>query len=283
MTGDAPTDPFLAQIVAWADRQPDIRALVMTGSRARDDGSVDDASDYDVEVFTSDRAKYETDEWMAEIGDVWVYLPTTRDDDDRYMMRLVVFAGAVKVDFAFAPLELLAEAAAAPTLTPLYDRGYRVLLDKDGVAARLPEAALRPPAGRLPTEAEFRAAVEEFWFEASHIPKLLARNELWVVKMRDWTMKLLLLQMAEWHALSEDRARDVWHIGTRMEEWAAPGVWERLHEAFGGFAAAESRRALVTTVSLYRDLAVETAARLGYAYPSRADTAVTAYVESFDF
>ena len=275
-------DPFLEHVVEWAARQPDVRALVMTGSRARPAGPVDEASDYDLEVLTSDVGKYETDEWLAEIAPVWVYLPTTRSDESRYLTRLVVFADAVKVDFSFAPLELLDEAVETQTLTPLYERGYRVLVDKDGLAARLREPGFRPPARALPTEAELRASAEEFWFEASHIPKLLRRNELWVVKLRDWIMKQRLLEMIEWHALAaSDGERDVWHIGTRMAEWAEPGVWERLHEAFGGFGADGAWRALLATTSLYSDLGRETAARLGYAYPVEADEAITSYIERY--
>ena len=148
--GSGTGDPFLDRVVAWAERQPDVRALVLTGSRARPGGPVDDASDYDLEVFTSDRAKYETDEWMDELGAVWVYLPTTRSDDSRYLTRLVVFAGATKVDFSFAPPDVLADMAAAGTLSPLYERGYRMLLDREGLAARLPEPSLRPPPATCP-------------------------------------------------------------------------------------------------------------------------------------
>jgi aminoglycoside 6-adenylyltransferase len=274
-------DRFLNRIIAWAEAQPDIRAVVMTGSRARDDTSVDAVSDYDLELFTRNPSRYESDEWMAELGEVWVHLPTTSDEHEQYLMRLVVFADAVKVDFGFAPLDLLESAAASGTLTPLYERGYRVLLDKDGVAAGLPAPSFRPPRARLPSADEFRGSVEEFWFEASHIPKLLSRNELWVVKMREWTMKLLLLQMIEWHAVARDPERDVWHIGTRLQEWASPGIWERLPEAFGGFGSSESLRALLATMSLYRDLALETAQRLGHEYQWRADEAVTGYIERY--
>lgn len=272
-------DPFLARVVAWAEAQPDIRAVVMTGSRGRGDGSVDAASDYDLEVFSSDPSRYETDEWMAELGEVWVYLPTTSDEHEGYLMRLVVFAEAVKADFGFAPLSVLASTVAAETLPTLYERGYEVLVDKDGLAARLPEPARRARPRLVPTADAFRAAVEEFWFEASHLPKLLSRDELWVVKMRDWTMKLLLLQMIEWHALARDRNRDVWHIGTRMQQWAAPGVWQRLPETFGGFTHDESLRALIAMMRLYRELAVDVARRLGYEYPAHADETVSAYVE----
>ena len=117
-------DGFLARITEWAERQPDIRTIVLTGSRARDDGSVDETSDYDVEVFTTDRAKYETHAgWMEEIGDVWVYLPETRADD-RYLMRLVVFEGGMKLDFALAPTTVLEEMVTEQKLNSLCERGY---------------------------------------------------------------------------------------------------------------------------------------------------------------
>ena len=276
-------DGFLARITEWAERQPDIRTIVLTGSRARDDGSVDETSDYDVEVFTTDRAKYETHAgWMEEIGDVWVYLPETRADD-RYLMRLVVFEGGMKLDFALAPTTVLEEMVTEQKLNSLYERGYRVLLDKDGLAARLPRATHRPPIGRSPTEEEFRAVVEEFWFEASHVPKLLQRNELWVVKTRDWTMKLLLLKMIEWHAIAtRGESYDVWHIGSRMEKWAAPQVWERLHAAFGRFNAGDVWPTLLATASLFRDLAIETSEKLGHRYPHDVDRSISGYMRKFE-
>ena len=87
--------------------------------------------------------------------------------------------------------------------------------------------------------------------------------------------------MIEWHALAAAGGdRDVWHIGTRMAEWAEPGVWERLHDVFGRFDGADTRRALLATTTLYRDLGRETAARLGYDYPANVDEAITAFLES---
>lgn len=240
-------DGFLARITEWAERQPDIRTLVLTGSRARDDGSVDETSDYDIEV---------------------VYLPETRADD-RYLMRLAVFAGGMKIDFAFAPTTVLEEMVTEQKLNSLYERGYRVLLDKDGLAARLPRATHRPPIGRSPTE-------------ASHVPKLLQRNELWVVKTRDWTMKLLLLKMIEWHAIAtRGESYDVWHIGSRMEKWAAPQVWERLHAAFGRFDAGDAWPTLLATASLFRDLAIETGQKLGHRYPHDVDRSISGYLRKF--
>lgn len=274
------SDEVLDRIVAWGDRQTDIRALVMTGSRAREDGSADGLSDYDIEVFTTDRATYESDSgWIGELGEVWVCLALPVREEDGYLMRLVVFEGGLNVDFGIAPLDVLADTVAGRQLNDLYERGYRVLLDKDGLAAQLVEPAYEGPLQLPPAEEEFRAAVEEFWFEAFHIPKLLQRNDLWVAKLRDWTMKQRLLEMIEWHATATKGERhDVWHIGKRMADWTTPEVWERLHGVFGRFDAADGLRALHATVELYRDLARETATAFGFVYPSELDDAISKWL-----
>ena len=167
-------------------------------------------------------------------------------------MRLTVFDGGQKVDFAVAPLEVLAEQVERGRLSAIYVRGYRVLLDKDGVAARLPRPRGRVTAPPLPDETAFRAVVDEFWFEASEIPKYLARDEPWVVKFRDWTMKTLL-RMLEWHAVATRGAdADVWHIGRHLRDWAAPEFVGRLGIVFGRFDRTDSWQALLATCDLFR-------------------------------
>lgn len=275
-------DDLLQRVVDWANRQPDIVALIMTGSHACPDAMVDELSDYDLEIFTTNPERYTSSaDWMTEIGKVWVYLPLTSSRG--CPTRLVVFEGGGKVDFSVFPVQALEDAVSSQELSDLYDRGYRVLVDKEGLAAGLPAPSYAPPVRARPTEAEFRAAVEEFWFEASHIPKYLQRDDLWVVKFRDWTMKELLLRMLEWHAAAmSDEHPDVWHIGTRMKDWVRPDVWERLHDAFGRFDAADSWRALLATVSLFRDIASETAEGLGYQYPQEVDDAISGYLRGFE-
>jgi aminoglycoside 6-adenylyltransferase len=276
------SEGLLRRVVEWANQQPDIIALIMTGSHARRDAMVDELSDYDLEIFTASPDRYTSSaDWMAEIGKVWVPLPLTSSCG--YPTRLVIYEGGEKVDFSILPVRALEDAVSAQKLSELYDRGYRVLVDKKGLAARLPTPSYAPPGGAQPTEAEFRAAIEEFWFEASHIPKYLQRGDLWVVKFRDWTMKELLLKMLEWHTVAmNEEHHDVGHIGTRMKDWVRPDVWERLHETFGRFDAADSWRALLATVSLFRDLARDTAEKLGYQYPQQVDDAISGYLREFE-
>jgi aminoglycoside 6-adenylyltransferase len=192
--------------------------------------------------------------------------------------RLVIFEGGRKVDFSLVPLRVLEERVRSGATEQASWRGYRVLLDRDGLAARL-VAPDRPPLRQQPSTEEFATAAEEFWFEAYHVAKYLARGDLWPANVRDWGTKTLLLRMLEWHARSlQGWDLDTWHLGIRLREWAGPEAWGRLHGVFGRFDADDGWRALAATTELVRSVAVETAARLGYPYPTKVGDAIGGYI-----
>src|SRR5438128_1952479 len=95
---------LLERILAWADARADIRAVVMTGSTVRDDGSADSTSDLDIELFTTTPELYTSRTWPDEIRPVWIQLAFEPDDELDYRNRLTIFEGGQKVDFRVAPV-----------------------------------------------------------------------------------------------------------------------------------------------------------------------------------
>ncbi|MGD9480353.1 aminoglycoside 6-adenylyltransferase [Shinella sp. G-2] len=269
-------DAILSAIQAFAERSPLVDALVLTGSLARMDGSADALSDIDVEFVSSDPAALgREDGWLREIGPLVTVLRLEPDGDQDWATRLAIYEDGTKVDFTLAGRERIAAMRRDGELDALYERGYRVLLDKPGLTAGLPAAGGGFPAVELPSAEAYRAAVEEFWFEAVHIPKYLARGELWLVKERDGTMKSLLLAMMEWHAAATAAAPvDTWHIGTRLRQWVDPRTWDDLQETFGRFDRDDTERAFVATTALYGRLARTVAQKLGYTYPADVEKAI---------
>jgi aminoglycoside 6-adenylyltransferase len=276
-------DVFLERLLAWASQRPDVEAILQTGSRMRGDGSVDEFSDYDVELYVADPTAYDDDDasWLVELGDVMVYQPLG-EPEVGLVTRLVFFADATKSDVQIYPVAQL-DRMAAEGLDPfLHERGYRVLLDRSGRTARLPAATRRPPRREPPTEAEFRSACREFWFEAAHIPRSLRRGELWVVKHRDWTMKQVLLQVLEWHAqATHGQDHDTWYIGTKLQRWLDPALYGRLDGIFARFDAEDSWRALAAQLTLFEDASGQVARGYGFAGPAAIGGAAAAYVRSF--
>ncbi|KMN83798.1 hypothetical protein VK98_01175 [Chromobacterium sp. LK11] len=275
----APQNHRLQSATAWAHSRPDVDALILSGSFARDDGSVDIHSDLDLEIISPDPAALAADDgWLRDIGPLLTVLRL--GEGQAWPTRLSIYADGVKIDFTLAgPARL--QAMRELGLDPLYQRGYRVLLDKTGVTQGLPAPQGRPAAPALPNAERFRERVEEFWFEAFHIPKYLVRGELFVVKHRDWTMKELLLEMLEWHAYSRPgAAADCWHIGARLQHWAEPEHWQALHQVFGRFDAADAERAFHATLRLYSQAAREVAARAGFDYPEAVEAGIRDLIRS---
>ncbi|MBA3275428.1 MAG: aminoglycoside 6-adenylyltransferase [Chloroflexia bacterium] len=273
---------LIERLMAWARADENIRALVQTGSAARQDGSADRFSDRDIEVIARDREPLlASDAWFHAIGPVMVALRL--ENGDFFDTRLVFYEGGRKIDFTVADRSRLDAMIGANRLDDLYARGYRVLLDKDGLAARLPASTGSAPRRALPAQDEFAATVTEFWFEVAHMPTYLVRDEGWVVKFRDWTMKEMLLRMLEWHALATGGPEtDTWHIGTKLRRWVDVETWDEVHEVFSRFDRADTWRGLVATIGLFTRLTRETAAALGFAYPIQAEQSVTAYVLGFE-
>jgi aminoglycoside 6-adenylyltransferase len=87
--------------------------------------------------------------------------------------------------------------------------------------------------------------------------------------------------MMEWHARATDGwTYDTWHGGRFLEEWADPKVLEGLRGAFAHFDEDDIKRALLATMDMFRWIAIETAEKLDYPYPTNADRRVTEWVKT---
>jgi len=272
---------LLERIKNWAIANDNVLALVMTGSHARGDGKPDELSDLDVEVIADRPDELTADgAWLKKFGGIMV--SQFFDEGQEYPTRLVLYESGAKVDFTLASRKRLTDMTQAKKLDSLYERGYTVIVDKHGIARDLPS-----PSGQFPVvspdQQKFTAAVEEFWFEAAHIPKYLIRDELWVAKFRDWTMKTLLLKMLEWRAVTKGKTPvDVWYIGSHIKEWVDLEIWGELQTVFSHFDSSDSWRGLLATTELFRRVALETAEQAGLVYPTEVDASVTRYIASFE-
>jgi aminoglycoside 6-adenylyltransferase len=266
----------------WAGAEDAIRAAVVIGSRAREDHAADEWADLDILVLTTASARYvEEADWVASIGDPWISFtePTSGGHGSE---RRVLFAGGVDVDFAFFTvdeIEALVRSDPRAAGTAL-GRGTRVLLDKDGVTARLMGATptIAAQAATLPDAAAFEQLASDFWYHAVWTAKHLRRGELWWAKLAcDVHMKELLRRLLEWDAAAA--GRDPWFRGRFFEEWAAPVSLEGLRTAFARYDEDEVWAALAATMDIFGDASRRTAAALGMSFAPVAEEHARALVE----
>lgn len=269
---------MLDTILSWAKQSDNILAVIVTGSHSREDNEVDEFSDLDIELIAKNpQTLKNSNDWFHSFGEVIVFLSFEEGQD--YPTRLVVYENGLKIDFTIADEKRLLNMK-QDGLNSLYNRGYKVLLDKKGITNNLPK-----PTGVVkkepPSEKDYLDVVSEFWFEASHIPKYLIRGDLWIVKLRDWTMKELLLKMLEWYTISKDPNKDVWHIGTHINDWIDPEIRKELKFLFSSFDTEESWHDLLATIALFRKLSQTVAKHFNFEYPAKMDQNITKYIMKF--
>ena len=277
---------LIERIAAWARGRPDLRAVLVLGSRARSDHPADPWSDLDVVLVTTDPDVYLAGvDWLEALGTVWItFLEPTAVGGQ--LERRVLFAGGLDVDFSIVPyrdVDMMERQGLPPEVAAVFRRGVRILLDRDGFALRLAAAArLQAAAVPGPSQADFDQLCHDFWYHAVWVARKLRRGEIWTALMCcDGYMKRRLLTLVEWHARAGRGPQwDTWHAGRFLERWADPRVLQGLRGAFAHYDAGDVRRALVATMDLFRWAAAETAGLLGLHYPAEADARATQLVLS---
>uniref|UniRef100_UPI0036DCE401 aminoglycoside 6-adenylyltransferase n=1 Tax=Photorhabdus sp. RM322S TaxID=3342825 RepID=UPI0036DCE401 len=252
---------LLEKILTFAHNDPRIDTVIQTGSRARNT-RVDKFSDLDIELIGSGTDELiGNDLWFKQLGDVMValHLANEKEGEPDWPTCLVVFSGGRKVDFTLASVERLKDMKQRG-LDELYQRGYKILLDKTGLTNGLPEITHQLTKSHLPSSAEFNENLREFWFEATQVPVYIARGDLWPARMRDNEMKELLLAMMEWYAsIKSDGKTDVWYNGHHLHEWLPEKFSKRIQRIFGSYGKEEAIRALLETTELYAEISAEVA------------------------
>jgi aminoglycoside 6-adenylyltransferase len=278
-------EAVLGRLLAWAGEDENIRAVILTSSRVTPDRRADLLSDYDVVLAVRDPAAFGLwDEWTS-----WYAQPAARWGDESELLGLpvsfrgVVYADGVKIDYTLWPEAMLERVSTADALPEELDVGYRVLLDKDGRTSTWTAPTYRAHIPSPPTEAEYRAQVEEFWWGATYVAKGLWRGEVAFIKfVLDTDLKLgPLRRMLEWRIeLDHDWSLRPGAYGRGLERNLPPELAAELAETYVGAGVEENWESLFATTALFRKVAAEVGAALGFAYPGEVDDAVTAQLEA---
>jgi aminoglycoside 6-adenylyltransferase len=232
----------------------------------------------DVEQFAFD------DAWISAYG-----RPMVRWGDQGEMhglatyFRGVVYQNYVKIDYSIWPVELLERIATSASLPDQLDVGYRVLLDKDQrtVGWKPPSYQAHIPA--RPTEAEYQALVEEFWWGTTYVAKSLWRDDLVFAKwVLDQDLKLeTMRRMLEWRIEIDHH----WSVkpgihGRGLKQLLPANIWSQFASTYVSLDVEETWAALDRVIALFRQIAPEVGNALGYTYPQQVDDQVSAYLEA---
>ncbi|MBA2424969.1 MAG: aminoglycoside 6-adenylyltransferase [Actinobacteria bacterium] len=257
------TELMTAAVADWAREREEVRALLVVGSQARADTPADRWSDLDLIFFIEDPKPYLEDaSWVEEFGvPVVTFLEATLYG---HWERRVLYETGEDVDFVLFPASISERLETSKGAAELLARGYRLLIDRAGIAETLERSAAMPrPSG--PTQHDFNELASDFWYHALWTAKKLRRGEVFTaLDCLDGYMKARVVTLLGWHARSVDPSVDTWHAGRFVERWADPGALAALEKAFAHYDVRDVARALWETIDLWQGLEEETASRLGF-------------------
>lgn len=279
-------DQVIRNLVRWAEGQDNVRAMLLTSTRAVPGGKVDALSDYDVILVVRDvRPLTDHHAWAGAFGEVlvayWDPLNIDPESGLGWSGNIMQYADGLKIDFSFWPVGMLDHIARRSCLTPELDAGYRVLMDKDGVTAGLPEPTYTGYIPFRPDEATYRQLVNDFFVGVPYVAKCLLRDEILPAKWcLDFDIRYTyLLPMLEWR-MECDHSWSVspGSLGKGLKRYLPPDIWAELEGTWAGAGIEENWTALYRTVALFRRVAREVAACLGYTYPEAFDRRVMDFI-----
>lgn len=196
--------------------------------------------------------------------------------------RRVLYEGMLDVDYAILPVEkvrqMLQEKKSSQTSAVLANslgRGMQVLLDKDNMLLGIEK--IQPPSAKVsterPTHGEFLEAVDDFLYHTIWTAKHLLRGELWWADLCcNCHLSQLMLRMIEWHAQAEHGWKyDTWFRGRFLEQWTDQQTLKELKSTLTHYDKQDTREALMAALNTFHRIATETAEKLGYDYPEKAE------------
>ncbi|MFE5323619.1 aminoglycoside 6-adenylyltransferase [Paenibacillus sp. NPDC056579] len=265
----------LDQMLEMAERDDNIRAVVLNGSRVNPNAPKDFMRDYDVVFYMArlKEASYNTDRsWIDSLGErVVVQFEYLEDGSYIYMMQ---FKDSVRIDLIFQDTAALVREVTNDSLS-------RVLLDKDNLNLELPEPNDSSYVVKRPTEDKWNLYVVELWWLQVYIAKELWRDEMPRVRqLYDYYFMESLTFLLEWHVgAANDWTVNVGSTGKWFKRFLEPEHYEELLSLYCGADPEEQWEKLFQAGRFIRKIGIPLAEKLGYSYPMEEDRNVTAYIE----
>jgi len=280
MPPDPVYDGLEQRIASWSASRSDIRAVLVVGSRAREDHAADEWSDLDLIIFVDNADLYQLPgEWYADLQaavvlPVWfAVFDRTGAGDPEWDF---VMEGGVKVDLVFTPNRSsrgceanLLEMVDAFPYRYVIDYGMRVLVEK---TPGPPVPLGLPVVQTLPDQARFNALIYSFLLDNLRTVKFSRRGEVWrAAQVINTSLQTKILTLLVWHTAAISLPEGVpYYRGRFLEEWASPGMLALLKDTFTGYSSGEIDRAVSGALRFLSAVTPEITRSAGLTYPKGA-------------
>ncbi|AYG00757.1 aminoglycoside 6-adenylyltransferase [Lactococcus allomyrinae] len=257
--------------IAQSDER--IRAVYLNGSRANPSINGDKYQDYDIVYIVTEISSFiEDKKFPQNFGTPLIIQEPHSPRPDTHHAWLMLFQDGVRIDLQIENKEK--NSFGEDTLTI-------PLLDKDNI---LKEISLSNDKGywiKKPTEAEYAASCNEFWWCLNNVAKGIKRQQLsYTMRMYMETVHLELETMLDWFIAVQhnfELTTGMW--GKHIKSYLPDELYESYKKTYlSAEDEKNSWQAIFTACDLFHLLANDVGKRLNFTYAQSDEDGMRAYL-----
>lgn len=267
-----------------ANKDSRILAMYLNGSRTNANVPKDIFQDYDIVfVVTQTQPFIEDKNWICRFGTI-LYMqcpdehPNSHSDKENIYGWLMQFDDGNRID-------LHVESAAHAKEHITNDRLCRILLDKSHILPEIPESTDADYHVKKPSEAQFCACTNEFWWCSNNLAKGLWREEIpYVQDMANFVVRKQLEKMLAWKVgIKTDFHVSVGKSAKYLYRWLDAEEYQHYLNTYFGGTVADAWRGILSMCDLFDSTAKYVAGELDYTYNEEEGKAAAAFLNHVKF
>ena len=273
-------------IVGVAEKDDRIRAVYMNGSRTNPNIKKDMFQDYDVVYVVKETQSFIDDKnWISVFGDMAVMqLPDDNDnawgenhDFSRSYAWLMLFKDGNRIDLGIEIKEKALEGFTKEN----YDKLTIVLLDKDNILPECPPPTDEDYRIKKPTESQYYAHCNEFWWCLNNVAKGIARDELpYAMWMYHVVVRETLEAMIEWHiGINTGFSLSAGKQGKFFKKYMPEELYEMYKKTYSDGEYDNFWSAIFTACDLFRIIAPQVGEYFGFVYKKGEEENMLEYLK----
>ncbi len=264
--------------IAKADDR--IVAVYMNGSRTNPNVPKDIFQDYDiVYVVRETKTFIEDKDWIHRFGKIlYMQYPDENSDypsdKENHYGWLMQFEDGVRIDLTVQTIRFAQEHIHD-------DKLCRILLDKENILPAVSKSTDEDYHVKKPTETQFQACANEFWWCSNNIAKGLWREEMpYVQDMTNFVVRKQLEKMLSWKVgIGTDFQVSVGKSAKYLYRWLEPDEYQGYLNTYFGGTVEEAWTAVLHMCDLFAQTAAYVGSKLGYPYNAAEGKAARAFLE----
>ena len=264
------TDTEMMNLILQIADNLEVEAIALSGSRTNPQASKDEFQDYDVVYIVDDLKDLLSDlSWLDQFG---MRLIEQHNVLGHRRLYLMLFEDGNRIDLTLCPKEYIQEWVDS-------EANFEVIKDDKGLFE-----AYQPNSKRYwtapPTEEEFAASCNEFWWVSAYVVKAIRRNQL--IYATDHLYGICqqeLLKVLAWKVASDRGTVDIGKNYKYLFQYLPTEQEKEFSTVLNLSSIEKVSQSLFATMNVFDREAQSLAKKMGFAYDQEEAEKMIAYAE----